>query len=374
MKLKTIVITCLLFSMMGCSDDKLARTLVDQYFEKNKACIQNYSAFPYTIEEQGAYRRFAPILNAFEEHGYITHKKTKINNNHDPRKPQNIVDARIYTITDKGKGVFEGNKICYGEFETTGIEVSDLPTHYGTERKAIKFHYRLVNVADWAQIPIFADISDQLFDDLSTREEPGMGSMVIKKRDNAQWRRENVKIRYKRPSQDPAHERNVRIQKQNDEAAYLALIQAEEKGIELGELLSQYRAYLDQFRYGLHYEEINQKAMRLNQEIRKIEKAAKGAEKAQFQALADRFSQAIDAQDEASIREITIEGTAASRAHSNNLFRRAKAGELILKSYSKSGQSEELAQLQLEGNIYMIRAKRVDQTWKINGYATRAGL
>jgi len=207
-----------------------------------------------------------------------------------------------------------------------------------------------------------------LFDDISTLKKLGIGHMILKKKPTGKWHRFRVELNSNQPSKDLKSERNIIIFQRRSEADFEKLVNAE--AIDTPNfLLSKYHQYLRDFPSSQHSKEVAEKSQALGQKIayakNAINKAAKKANTIRFQALASEFAYAIDAKDESTIFSITTKGTAASRAHKNNIFGRSKAGDLSLKSFIFSGADKELVQMQLAGNIYMLRAKFVDESWLI---------
>lgn len=371
-----LLIICAFLALAGCSDTKLANEILDAYWDQRKACIQNYSKFPFTMDER-YFPEFSPLLDELQKYGYLVYEDKKVNINHAPDGKDIWLNARAYSLTDKGKVLNSQNsKLCYGEFETVDIrDVSNEMTHNGVERKVITFDFQLADTEDWAtENKELIYLSDTIFDDLSTLQTPATGKMRIRRKPGGEWRKEKIELYLMPPSKDPANERNIILRERLAEADYQTLLKHETGSTPDETLLSYYDIYRHKYMSGTHYEEIEKKYWALSSKILDAQDAKKKSDTATFQKLAQDFALAIDEKDVEKIASLTVTGTAASKAHKNNAFQRNKAGELTLKSFEFSGPNNELVQLQLTGNIYMLRAKLVGGFWAINSYATKSGL
>ncbi|MDX1453073.1 MAG: hypothetical protein R3183_10995 [Oleiphilaceae bacterium] len=361
--------------LTACSNDKLANEILDAYWDKRKPCIKTFSKFPFTMDER-YYSEYAPLLDELEKFGYVTHTEKKVNINHSPQKEDVWVNARAYSLTEKGEVLRSStNQLCYGRFETVNAQVEDEGAIRGVEIKTIAFKFQITDVADWAtENKELIYLSDSLFDDLSTLEKPADGKIRITRKDGKEWRRRKTQLYFDPPSKDPKNERNVKIRQRLAEADYQALLWHEENGTEEHRLKSYYEVFRHRHMDSEHYNEVDEKYLALSSKMLKAQNDKREADTELFQKLAQDFATAIDAKDASKIASLTVSGTAANRAHTNNAFKRNKVGDLSLKSFKFSGSDNELVQMQLDGNIYMLRAKMVDGAWAINGYSAKSGL
>ncbi|OUS26956.1 hypothetical protein A9Q99_17240 [Gammaproteobacteria bacterium 45_16_T64] len=158
-----------------------------------------------------------------------------------------------------------------------------------------------------------------------------------------------------------------------DEATYQETIAAEKAGEPNDVLIAAYDYYLRQFFDGKHKAEFVKKADGLRSKMAADRKKQRKAERKLFSELALSFASAVDKRDVAKISAITLEKSTASRVLKNNLFDRVKVGSTTFASYKLHGNNKDSVQIQLEGGIFMVRAKKVGDKWRINDYAAKSG-
>lgn len=367
-----IVLTILLVSCGGKSEEE---TLLNEYWDShstNMPCL-NVASFPYTKPNKPP-RSTDSLLSEFVAINYVTAESTKTNINHDPQKPKNIVDATRYTLNDIGKPYAFKSFMCYGKFQTVEItKISPSTPTNGKLLKFVDFTYTLTDVAEWAiDHERFGELSDDLFDDLYTMKEPGIGQAVLSQREGQEWKIQRVKIRFNKPSQDPNNPRNVKLQKEWDTNQYNALLAMEVNDTPPGQRAIAYSAFLKRNTTAEYQDTIQQKLYDALQQQRELQQAEKEKLEASLNDLIVAFATAIDAKDAERISQLTVPETAASRAHNSNNFRRKKAGTPVISSYKISGKDDELVQIQTDGSaIYMVRGKLVDGQWLVSGYMAK---
>lgn len=157
-----------------------------------------------------------------------------------------------------------------------------------------------------------------------------------------------------------------------DEKTYQETIAAEKAGEPDDVLIAAYDYYLRQFYDGKHKDEFVKKADALRTKIATERKKRKSEEKARFSQLALAFSSAVDKRDATTIAAITVANSTASKVLKNNLFSRVKVGSSTFSSYKLHGNNKESVQIQLDGGIFMVRAKQVENTWLVYDYAAKS--
>ncbi len=368
MKIQTILIfACLLLS--ACTDSYDVESIIEAKLDKNKPCLELYGGFPMTIPET-YWPKYSPILDEFIALGYVNNYEAKQVPNMSPAVAE-MINVRVYTVTEEGEDIIDGNrKVCYGEFELVDITGSDsLPMigaiMYKAEVDGTSFEYAIKNVPSWAMKDVFSELSDKLFDDLSTQKNPGMGSLVMRKRDEGVWRVVNFKIETDRPSQDLSNSRNKKIAMKEIEKYYQHILVVEKTEERPEVLLKMYGNY--SVRSSLHAAEVGKRMKALASEVL----GNKKSQEDEFLNLANQFFDAINNRDQETISRITTGRFSASRALRNNIFERKKLGDVKIKSY-KVNKTKDSVQIQLAGGgIFMLRAKRVDGKWLLTEFATQ---
>lgn len=353
----------------GCLNND-AEKLISERLQENPRCLITYGAFPITLTSEFA-PKYAPVLDEFVRLGYATTKTVQTETNHDPDEPSNIVDATYYELTAKGEGLSEKFKICYGEYEILRILSDELLPVSAGEHRMVGFEFQLTKIADWVdESDRFVILSDQLYNDLHTREVAGKGSAVMKLQETGIWKIINMPTEVVKLSEDPTTDRNRQVFKEKAQKAYREL-QALEPETPIQLHLAAYEAFLHRYPGSEYHEEIRQAWSSMSQEMIEQKRAYARHQKALFEKLISDFGAAIDHQDNAGVQRVTLAGTAARNALNNNLFDRYQIGPVAMTSYKYYGDQDKYVQMQVNGGIRMVRAEKVDQEWLITGYETQ---
>lgn len=372
---KYVLFLVLSIFIVGCADRDIANDMLEEYFDKYNVCVSTYGSFPFNID-QAALSQYGPLLDEFEKHGYVDSEEDTIDRNYAPKGDPILVDVRRYKLTEKGKELnIRGHRICFGKYEVVSMSVDSIPPLDGVNRMVVDFEYQLVVKDDWAEeMEELVYLSDDLYDAFSTQDTPGIGQAILQQRKNGKWGRKKVLLGKYKPSLDPKDPRNLEIIKRKDEASYRSILVSEKNGTSPNKLLIEYGSYLNTFRSGKYKEEISSKHRVLLDAANEKARLAKIAERKKIHDTVAAFSKYIDDRDNDAITSITADGTVARRVLSNNVFTRNKVGTLAVKSYKLSGSNNENVQVQLEGIIYMLRARLEGNEWLVVDYATRGGV
>ena len=154
-----IVATVAAFMVVGCNtganNDLNYRTAIDAHFKAYPACIWSQ---PKKFPVQAA------TSDDAKTEGYDALTQEALLNRTTAEKKIIIVSRQVnnYDLSDKGRNTWTADSsqpgygnFCFGNREVTSIDNSTLGTNSaGAKTVDVTYHYKIVNVPDWAKSPV----------------------------------------------------------------------------------------------------------------------------------------------------------------------------------------------------------------------------